>query len=300
VVGLAASRLTGVPVIYHSHNALAEELPTYYRGRIARRLARAVGRFVDREVPRRADHCIAICRELVGFLRAHGVEEGDVAMVAPGGSPDEFPVLDATAAIAVRERFGFGARPVLLYAGNLDGYQNLELLFASMSHVRARVPDALLVVATHAMPRDLTAHLPAGVRVVTADSFAVVRDLLGIADLALCPRREWSGFPMKLLNYMAAGKAIVVSAGSAKAVQHGVNGWVVRAEGADAYADAIVRLLADPRLRAAFGAAARRTVEDEYGWDRTIDQVERIYDRVLARHARVPQAHPVEWRTENA
>ncbi len=36
LIGLAAGRLAGVPVIYHSHNALAEELPTYFRGAHAR------------------------------------------------------------------------------------------------------------------------------------------------------------------------------------------------------------------------------------------------------------------------
>jgi hypothetical protein len=33
------------------------------------------------------------------------------------------------------------------------------------------------------------------------------------------------------------------------------------------------------------GAAARRTVEDEYGWERVIDQVEAIYRTVLQRRA---------------
>ena len=296
LVGLVASRLTGVPLIYHSHNALAEELPTYFRGRLARRLARALGTLVDREVPRRADHCIAICRELVGFLRARGV--GAVDVVAPGGSPEEFPARTRQELEAIRARFGFGTRPVLLYTGNLDGYQNLELLLASIGCVQRAVPDAVLVLATHAAPRALPRMLlpeRPGVRLVTADDFATVRDLLQVADVALCPRREWSGFPMKLLNYMAAGKAVVVSAGSAKAVRHRVNGLVVADGTARGYADAIVQLLRAPDVRAALGRAARRTVEDEYGWDRVIDEVERIYTTVAARrgvadtYAEVPE-----------
>lgn len=284
LVGLAARRLTGVPLIYHSHNALAEELPTYFRSRTARRLARVVGAVADREVPRRADRCIAICRELVGFLRARGVDERAIALIAPGGSPEEFPACSLAEAAAIRARHGFGERPVLLYTGNLDGYQNIELLLASIAIVRRTVPDATLVLATHAMPRDLPMHLrhlPPGVRLVTAGDFASVRDLIQVADLALCPRREWSGFPMKLLNYMAAAKAVVVSAGSAKAVQHGVNGVVVDDGSPEAFAAAIRTLLADASRRRALGAAARRTVEDEYRWERVIDQVERTYDTVL-------------------
>jgi glycosyltransferase involved in cell wall biosynthesis len=298
LIGLAACKLAGVPVIYHSHNALAEELPTYFRGRLARRVARWAGALADREVPRRADHCIAICRELVGYLRAHGVGEDAVEVIPPGGSIDEFPARSSAELGAVRASFGFGDRPLLLYTGNLDAYQNLELLLASIGRVRAVVPEALLVLATHATPRELPAvlrrhggrtgdALPAGVRLIAAESFTIVRDLLQVADVALCPRSEWSGFPMKLLNYLAAGKAVVVSAGSAKAVRHGVNGWVVAEPGPEPYADAVLTLLADPALRATLGAAARRTVEDEYAWERTLDGVEAAYTRVLTRHAAV-------------
>ena len=299
LVGLAARELTGVPLIYHSHNALAEELPTYFRSRSARRLARFAGAIADREVPRRADHCIAICRELVGFLRARGVDREAIEMIPPGGSPEEFPSCSAAEAATNRARFGFGERPVLLYTGNLDGYQNLELLLASIGIVRDTIRDALLVLATHATPRDLPPHLrrlPLGVRLVTAGDFATVRDLIQVADLALCPRREWSGFPMKLLNYMAAAKAVVVSSGSAKAVQHGRNGLVVGDDGPGAYAAAILELLADPARRRMLGAAARRTVEDEYGWGRVIDQVEATYATVLQRRAAgavAPAARPI-------
>ena len=285
LIGLVASRLAGIPLIYHSHNALAEELPTYFRSRSVRHLARLFGALVDREIPRRADHCIAISRELLEFLRLRGVDEDAVRMIAPGGSTAEFPPRSAMEMARTRRRFGFDAHPILLYTGNLDRYQNLELLLHSIHHVRREAATAQLVLATHAAPRDLPhvlRHPPPGVRLVTAGDFATVRDLLQVADLALCPRREWSGFPMKLLNYMAAGKAVVVSAGSAKAVQHGVNGWVVPDSDPTAYAGAIIQLLRDPALRARLGAAARRTVEDEYGWDRVLDQVEATYRYVLA------------------
>lgn len=284
LIGLVASRLVGIPLIYHSHNALAEELPTYFRSRLARRLARALGALVDREVPRRADHCIAICRELVDFLRVRGVEEDAVRMITPGGSTEEFPPRSEAEVAQMRERFGFERHPIMLYTGNLDRYQNLELLLGSIEGVRAEVPGALLVLATHTAPRDLPAALrrpPLGVRLITTGDFATIRDLLQVADVAVCPRREWSGFPMKLLNYMAAGKAVVVSAGSAKAVQHAVNGWVVRENDTGTYARAIVQLLREPALRARLGAAARRTVEDEYRWDRVLDQVEATYHDVL-------------------
>src|SRR5581483_11055693 len=60
LAGLVVSRTTGRPLVYHGHNAMADELPTYFRGAAARRLARVVGRTLDAHVPRRADFCIAV------------------------------------------------------------------------------------------------------------------------------------------------------------------------------------------------------------------------------------------------
>ena len=51
-----------------------------------------------------------------------------------------------------------------------------------------------------------------------------------------------------------------------------------------------------PTRRRLLGTAARRTVEDEYGWERVIDQVEATYHTVLQRRAAaapVPAARPL-------
>ena len=60
IASLMVGRATNRPVVYHGHNALAEELPLYFRARLARRLAHRLGRLLDAHVPRRADFCIAV------------------------------------------------------------------------------------------------------------------------------------------------------------------------------------------------------------------------------------------------
>src|SRR5207249_4990697 len=54
IASLVVGRATGRPVVYHGHNALAEELPLYFRARLARALAHRLGRLLDAHVPRRA------------------------------------------------------------------------------------------------------------------------------------------------------------------------------------------------------------------------------------------------------
>ena len=281
IAALLVGRVTGRPVVYHGHNALAEELPMYFGSAAARWVAGAFGRLVDGQVPRRADFCIAVTAELARILRARGVAEGGLACIEPARHP-----------IDVRPVTGRGEPSGLVcYAGNLDGYQNLDFLLRSFARVRACVPDARLVVVTHAGAGASAAALAIpGVEVVHAQSFEEVRGRLLAADVAVSPRAEASGFPMKLLNYMTAGKAIVACVGSAKGIVDGVTGRVVPDGDEEAFAAAIVALLCDGTERERLGAAARRAVDDPAAWEGVLDRIEAIYmsvsTRVSAQRAR--------------
>ena len=145
---------------------------------------------------------------------------------------------------------------------------------------------------THADAQSHTARLveagiPPDVDIVQAASYEEVRDRLGAATVAVCPRAERSGFPMKLLNYMAAGKAIVACAGSAKGLLDGITARVVDDEDTAGFADAVVSLLRDPAARARLGAAARRAVESREAWDQVLDRIESIYRQVVTGPPRV-------------
>ena len=282
VAGLAVGRLTGRPVVYHGHNALADELPTYFRGALARRVAGRVGRLADAHVPRRADFCIAVSEALGDILRRRGVAADGLACIPPAAAPTETGRAPTTGPAA----------GLVCYAGNLDDYQNLDFLLRSFARVRARVARARLVLVTHAPPDPGLAPAGGGVEVVRAGSYDEVRTLIDAADVAVCPRAERSGFPMKLLNYMAAGRAIVASAGSAKGLREGVTARIVADGDEAAFANAIVELLEVPALRARLGAAARRAVEDAGTWEDVLDRIERVYTLVLARRA-APTPPPV-------
>jgi glycosyltransferase involved in cell wall biosynthesis len=278
LAGLMVARLTRRPLVYHGHNALHDELPTYFSSRLVRRLARALGRLLDAHVPRRADFCIAVSDDLGETLRCAGVRPEGLACIPPAGAPRELEAAPAPAA----------SSGLVCYAGNLDGYQNLDFLLRSFARVRARVAGARLVVVTHTDAKAEAARLhgrAAGVEVVAVTTYDEVRARLEVADVAVCPRTERSGFPMKLLNYMAAGKAIVACAGSAKGLHDGVTGRVVPDDDERAFAGAIADLLEDAPERARLGAAARRVVEDTSPWNTVLDRIETVYRSVLAAQA---------------
>jgi len=112
--------------------------------------------------------------------------------------------------------------------------------------------------------------------------------LLGFgAVAALLPRRAAGGFPVKLLNYMEAGRAIVARAAVADPLAHGRSAWLLRDDAPPRHwAEAIAALRADAPLAARLGAAARRTLEREHQpaavAARALDLVEGVLARTWA------------------
>jgi glycosyltransferase involved in cell wall biosynthesis len=89
--------------------------------------------------------------------------------------------------------------------------------------------------------------------------------------------------PLKLFEYMAAGRAVVASrTGQATGVvEHGRTGWLCEPGDPAALADALATLAADPVLRRRLGAAARQAVCRAHTWDH-------VAVRILELAARAP------------
>jgi glycosyltransferase involved in cell wall biosynthesis len=284
LIAFAVRALTGIPVVYHSHNALSDELEYYFAPGWQRSLARRAGRFLDRQVPRRADYSIALTPELEAFLREHGVSAERIVTIPPAVSPSALVELPACAPEAFTGRF------VVMYAGNLDGYQDLDVLLDAFMMAQPAIGRALLAVITHdarwgeRAGGRLARLVRTGVaRVIVAPAFAVVRRLLATADVLVSPRSSWSGFPIKLINYMAAGRAIVAAEGSAKGLVSGETAVIVPNRDAHAFAAALVRLFCEPGLRQTLGDNARAAARAALTWPRVAAQVEEIYATLCGR-----------------
>jgi glycosyltransferase involved in cell wall biosynthesis len=88
--------------------------------------------------------------------------------------------------------------------------------------------------------------------------------------------------PLKLLNYMAAGRAIVSFASSGRCLDNEVTALLVPDGDVAAFARAIARLLEDPTLAREIGQRARREAERAHAWSRAAERVEAVYESVAA------------------
>ena len=95
--------------------------------------------------------------------------------------------------------------------------------------------------------------------------------------------RGGTGTPLKLFEYMAAGKAIVATAlnQAAEVIQAGHNGLLVEAGDVNGFAEAMLALLNDPVERGRLGQNARRHAVEQHSWEQYTKRLEGIYLDVL-------------------
>ena len=278
----AAAARTGrrIPLVFDAHTLLASELPSYRLG-VPQACARFLGARGDRWLPALADHVASCSERIRGRMLALGAVSADRVTVVPNGvEPGLF-----AAAHGVRRRPA-GAAPTLVFTGNLAGYQGIGFMLTALRRVLDRRGDVRLTVVTSGVFDDYEAQArELGVRhaidLVPAP-IEQVPGLLAGSDVALNPRIDCDGIPVKLLNYMAAGRPVVSFAGSAPGLRHGATAWLARDGDVDGFADGVLALLADQPMAERLGRNARRFVETNHTWGRAADLTEAMYARLLA------------------
>ena len=274
IAAYAVRRKTGVPVIYHAHNLLGEELPTYFRYRLVKSRMESLGYYLDQSIPPKGDLCVALTPGIQDALVSRGAESGKVTYIPPAVEPlppdghIPYPI------------------PTAAYLGNLDSYQNLDFLLDAWKLVLETIPIAQLLILTHgdgSRFRRYVHRLGLSTQVKVKDhlTFSESLELLMRCPVAVNPRFGWWGFPIKLLNYMETNRAIVSCRGSAHGLHHLQNAWVVENGNLEQFATGIIELFKNPGLAKSLGIEAQNIVRSEFSWQGIVPQLENVYEKVL-------------------
>jgi glycosyltransferase involved in cell wall biosynthesis len=276
LVALPSRVRYGVPIVYDAHTMLSSELPSYGPG-FARRMVSVLGGWFDGVLPSAADHVASVTTDIRDRLAGrHRLAPDRISVVTNGVETGCFRVSAPPRSDGVIR---------LIYTGTLAPYQDVDLLLEAFAVAYRTRPGLRLCMAVSSPfgPYEALAS-KLGIRdaiELIPDSFEDLPRQLADATIAVLPRMHCDGIPQKLLNYMAAGKGIVSSQGSAKLLEADQTGLVVPNGDVNAFAAAIVRLADDQQLRDRLGSAAREYVERNYSWDQAAERLERIYQRVV-------------------
>ena len=193
----------------------------------------------------------------------------------------------------IRTKLGLDGVPVIGFVGGFQWWHGLDLLIESLAKILPEFPNAKLLLVGDGQARPIIdqkiTELGVESKVIITGLLPQVRvpEMLAAIDIAVVPypqlpKELWFS-PLKLYEYMAAGKAIVSSrAGQiAEVIQDGHNGLLVESGNVTSLVQAIIKLLNDPVERERLGQNARQQAIEQHSWEQYIKRLEEIYLSVL-------------------
>jgi len=178
--------------------------------------------------------------------------------------------------------------PIVLYLGQLHGAQYAELFIHAAERILSRRDDVdFMIVGSgdrFGELHSLTERLGLGNKIVFtgAVNHEMVPQYITAADVAVAcfedNKQTRTKSPLKIVEYLASGKAIVASnVGEVPNMLHEC-GVLVNPGDAESLAHGIEKLLDDPQLRKELGEKARKRAVEKYNWAVTASNLVQAYE----------------------
>ncbi|HDH96891.1 MAG TPA: glycosyltransferase [Proteobacteria bacterium] len=279
LAGLWVRKRYAAPLVASIHGLLDEELPFYFRSRRVRRYAQRFGLLFTQKALPGSDAVLTLNPRDAKRLVELGLPEEKVMWHYPSAVIGDIPDRAGS-----RRLLGWRDEKVVLYAGNLDRYQGLDVLFSAFRELAKRHDRLLLAVATTSDPkpvREALGDLQSRVRILFTHDFEEIKRAIVACDAFVIARTVRYGFPIKLLNALALGAPVVIDDRCAYGVKSGEE--VLTYDGTPGgLASSLERVLFDAELadnirRGALSASRRFSLEG-MGSD-----LKRCYEQVLSR-----------------
>ena len=179
---------------------------------------------------------------------------------------------------------------VILYVGNLESYQGIDLLLESFALIYNDEPHARVVIVggtqeAIAQYTQKASGLGCSDRVVFTGPRPVheLSKLLTTADILVSPRIKGNNTPMKIYSYLHSGTALLATDLPTHQQVLTDSIAVVAKPSPEAFGHALQQLLRDDELRTKLGTAAKQTAENLYTVEAFEAQLGALYDTVAAR-----------------
>lgn len=234
----------------------------------------------ERDLLRRAGKVVVVSRALRDFVIGEGAEAGAVTVIPNGVEPDLF---DGRGRDHVRRRLGLDGAMTIGFAGSLKPWHGVRTLLRAAHQLPAAY--RVLIVGDGPERRSLEDQaaeegLRGRVLFTGQVSHAEVPDYVGAMDITCAPFDHLPGFwfsPLKVVEYMAAGRPVVASRQGDLDELLGGAGLTVRPAEPDELAAALLELGDSPGRRRRMGEIGRARAR-EMSWDAVAARVEGLFD----------------------
>ena len=269
-----------IPYIYDMDSSLAMQLTEKW---YVLRPLQPIFNALERLAVRGSRAVVPVCDALAAIAERHGSKFtsvlSDISLLKPQIESSNF-VVKAELKLAAQAH-------IVMYIGNLEPYQGIDLLLEAFAISCAREASAHLVIVG-----GQAQHIAAYARKVSASGIESRVHFLGArpvdqldryimqADILVSPRVRGNNTPMKVYSYLHSGRAILAT----KLFTHTQVLTPELAElcepDAQSIAAGLLKLLGDPAYRETLGSTARRFAEEHFTFEVFRRKLHSIYERI--------------------
>jgi glycosyltransferase involved in cell wall biosynthesis len=280
------ARWFGIPLVMDVDSSIPDQLR--YSGFATRGPLLRLAEGLERHALQHSAVAITVCASLTEGVKARApglpvFQVEDPPLVEPGSAPPPETV------DALRRELTLGPWPVVLYSGNFEPYQGVELLLDAL----VLVPHVQLLLMG-GNPGDV-ARMKAAARARGVGERSVLSGrrppselplFLALADVLASPRAKGQNTPFKIFTYLASGKPLVATRiPTHTQLLDDTTAFLVEPT-AEGLASGVRAALDRSEDAAARARAARRLIEREYSVERYREKIARAYatvERLAAR-----------------
>lgn len=278
-----AKRLFGVRYVYDMDSSLALQVTERWWWC---RPALALLQYLEGIAVRGSIAVAPVCDALQVIAKHHGspntVILRDVSLLPPQSAP-----IGATSRAALYDSLVSQEHVLVLYVGNLESYQGIDLLIESFARIREKHDQARLVIVGGTQQHICTYRAKAAALACDATVLFLgprpvhtLRHFLESADIVVSPRIKGNNTPMKIYSYLHSGTALLATdLPTHRQVLNNSTAVLVAPEPA-AFADGLSRLISDPQLRQSLGRHAQAVAEQLYTTEAFERQINALYATV--------------------
>lgn len=178
-------------------------------------------------------------------------------------------------------------QPTLLFVGTFTFLGNIDALLYfyhySFPIIQREIPDVKLYIVGSRPPKRIE-RLSSDSAVVTG-YVGDLRKYLAMCDVFIVPLRAGSGTRLKILEAMAMRRPVVSTSIGMEGIKAVPGRDAIIADTPEEFAEGVVRLLEDEKLRKRIGSNGRKLVETKYDWGPITKKLSQVYLETVEKFA---------------
>ncbi|MGZ8190465.1 MAG: TIGR04063 family PEP-CTERM/XrtA system glycosyltransferase [Methylococcaceae bacterium] len=290
LAALKAARKHNLPLVYECRafwEDAAVDHGTTSEGSLRYRLTK----MLETHVFKQANAITTICEGLRSDISSRGIPAEKITVIPNAVDIEKFS-FSADPDQTLRTQLGLQDKIVLGFIGSFYAYEGLPLLLDALPTILQNQPETRLLLVgggpQETLIKQKTQEMGLQQQVIFTGRVPhdQVQDYYNQVDIFVYPRLSMRltdlVTPLKPLEAMAQGRLVIASdvGGHKELIEHQHNGYLFKANDADALAATVLSLLDQPQQWIKLREAGRLYVEETRNWTKSVDNYKNVYSQL--------------------